>query len=286
MFASAAAAASLCGNWDKTSLGKCSQDNQCCIPANTDPIPSCPANPQPDSSSIITDETYQFAGDGAYSITVKVGTGNSCPLGTGGTLLFQVVTEGSYFREGDNSNIGNGWERVRYTPNRFITTILKSNQASPFTAGTQVGTKLLGPCAKMEVYLNDAKLGCPCNQTWAADSIAKVIDPSKCPTINGSSTCPEAYFFSNASRYGSIRLSNQTNGQNVTRLLEITQPYQNQSQGWNTSVVYANFTADFSCPSTINITGSLAPSAYSAADILSVTSVPYLFVVWIFAFVR
>jgi hypothetical protein len=193
-----------------------------------------------------------------------IATGNSCPLSyTSGTVLFVVDTDGAYIVVGDNTDLGNGWQKVKYTPQRFVTTIAKNNQASPFTPGVQVGSILLGPCMLMQPYLNDLDVGCPCNQTWAVGGIqsgtnssaTRTIDSSKCPLVNSTNgtmvtSCPESYYFNTSPKYGNARITNSTD--NRTRHLEITQPNLNSTIGYNNSVSYANFSANFSCPSTLN----------------------------------
>jgi hypothetical protein len=196
-------------------------------------------------------------------------------------VLFTVATRGTYISLGANTDIGNGWEKVQYSPQTFNTTISKSNKESFFTPGVVVGSKRLGPCMKMDPYLNDNNRGCPCNAngtgTWGPDGIARLVNVSSCPLLNGTnSTCPESFFFVTAPKYGNIRITNQTNStnNNGTRLLEITQPDYNTTTGYNDSAVYANFTADFICP---NTTQSVAPTAaYSAAGSLSSIAYPFL----------
>jgi hypothetical protein len=235
-----------------------------------------------------------------YGVELIIGTGNSCPLTTqSGTALFVTSTEGAYVSEGDNNNLGNGWQKVRYTPQRFITSIIKNNQGSFFTSGVPFGPgglDLIGPCVEMRTYLNDPNVGCPCNGTWTSASFAngatntsatRVINAANCPLVNGTgsnSSCPETFFFSTNTKYGSIRITNQTNSTGGTyRLLEISQPMFNQTLGWNNSVVYANFTADFTCPSSLS--GTAAPTQSPAACV-ACNAVPFLLAIWIFAFVR
>jgi len=225
---------------------------------------------------VVSQETYQFAGDGNYDATLMFATGNSCPLTyQAGTLLFAVDTQGTYIVVGDNLVLGNGWQKVMYTPRDFIATITKNNpsQVGFFTPGQMVGGVLVGPCMNMNPYLNDPNAGCPCNGTWVAGSIAsgattssatRVINVTSCPPVNGTSSCPESFFFNRGSKYGNARISNYTNG---TRLLEITQPVLNQTDGYNDSVVYANFTADFSCPTNINNSPTMAKSSAGQIDL-------------------
>lgn len=282
MFCSAAAAVSLCGDWSQTSSGtKCSTSNKCCVPEDSGAvIPSCPTNPMEEKSSIITEETYQFAGNGEYKVIFRVATGQSCPLSdTSGTVVFSVITQGTYTREGNNTDLGGDWEKVQYTPQRFVTEIFKDNQKSPFTNGVPMGGIFLGPCMLMTSYLNNLDVGCPCNGTWAP-AVEKIIEVSKCPLVNSTngslvSSCPESFFFNTASKYGNIRISNQTSGPNATtfRLLEITQPMSNSTLGYNNSVVYANFTANFECPPAINTSITEAPTmAQSDAFALTMPS--------------
>jgi len=301
-FVSTAAAASFCGNWVQLTAGKCSLSNKCCQSAGT-PIPSCTTPICPLSTSVISQEGYQFAGDGKYAITLMIGTGQSCPLTyDAGPTLFVVDTQGSYISLGDNIDLGNGWQKVQYHPQRFITTVSKSNQANFFTPGVPFGpggVDLIGPCMKMAPYLNDPNVGCPCNDTWTVASIAagatnssstRTINVSSCPLVNSTngsmvSSCPESFFFDTRFKYGNLRITNQTNSTNGSyRLLEITQPNFNSSVGWNSSIVYANFTADFSCPSTIGDTK--APTAQSSAVGVVLNAAPYLFAVCVLALLR
>jgi hypothetical protein len=277
LFGVSVGAVSLCGNWQQLSVGKCSLTNQCCN-QDSKAIPSCDSDPPTldTTSSIISQETYRFAGDGNYLVGLLIATGNSCPLTyTTGTVLFVVDTEGAYTVVGDNTDLGNGWQKVKYTPQRFVTTISKSNQPSFFTPGKLVNGNLIGPCMDMKPYLSDANLGCPCNGTWNVGSIqtgttssaTRFINVSSCPN----STCPESFFFNTAPKYGNARITNTTNS--TARLLEITQPDFNATIGYNNSAVYANFTADFSCPQTIKNT--TAPTQ-SAAGHVALNLVPYL----------
>jgi len=284
-------------------VGKCSLINKCCQSAGT-PIPSCLTPLREDTISVISQETYKFAGDLKYAIELIVATGNSCPLDYSGASLFVTGTEGAYVSAGDNLALGNGWQKVMYTPQRFVTSIIKNNQGSPFTFGVPFGPgglDLIGPCMDMRTYLNDPVVGCPCNGTWTNSvfasgatntSATRVIVPSTCPLVKNStngtlqSSCPESYYFNTNFRYGNIRITNQTNTTNGTfRLLEITQPMLNSTQGWNSSVVYLNFTADFSCPATLQPPSSQPPTQSPAAHV-ACNAVSFLFAIWIFVFVR
>jgi hypothetical protein len=299
-FISTVTATSLCGNWAQLQQGKCSLSNKCCQSSGT-PIPSCLSPLREDTLSIVSQETYKFAGDLKYGVELIIATGNSCPLTYySGTSLFVTATEGAYVSLGDNNVLGNGWQKVQYTPQRFITSIIKNNQASFFTNGVPFGVgglDLIGPCVEMRTYLNDPNVGCPCNGTWTNSAFAngatntsatRVINATSCPLINGTnSSCPESFFFNTNLKYGSIRITNQTNSTNGTyRLLEITQPLFNSTLGWNNSVVYANFTADLTCPATL-VSDSLAPTAaQSPAARVACNAVPFLLAIWIFVFVR
>jgi len=277
---STALAIDLCGNWMQLNSGKCSTSNQCCGNQNTDTIPSCGCPPTLGGGSVVSQESYEFAGNNNYDATLMFATGNSCPLTyQSGTVLFAVDTQGIYTAMGDNTVLGNGWQKVMYTPQRFIATITKNNpsQANFFTPGTMVSGTLVGPCVNMNVLLNDPNRGCLCNGSWVAGGIAngattsptatRVINVSSCPPVNATtSSCPENFFFNRANRYGNARVSAYTTGANATRLLEITQPNLNQTEGYNDSVVYANFTADYSCPSTLN-GSSPAGSSAGRADL-------------------
>jgi hypothetical protein len=281
------AAQSLCGNWAQVANSgtKCSNTNQCCE-QTTDAIPRCNLPLVADQSSIITQEDYQFAGDLQYSITLRIATGQGCPLSdTSGSVLFQVQTEGTYSREGNNTEVG-GWEKVKYTPKRFVTTIVKNNQPSPFTDGVASKALFLSPCVLMTTYLNDAVVGCPCNQTWTASGVPRTIEVSKCPMRNSTngtmvSSCPESYFFNTANKYGNIRITNHTSpdGNSTTRMLDITQPNLNSTLGYGNPTLYASFSADFSCPSSIDSTNTTAPTpAPSGALIFT----PSVFAVWLY----
>ena len=233
----AGANTTLCGNWAQTPSGtnaKCSLANGCCNSKAselnfTDSPPSC-LNPTLDAAtSLITQETYRFAGDGNYSVSLKIATGNSCPLdATSGTVLFSMDTQGTYELMGNNTNLGGDWTKIKYTPKKFLTGIIKNNQASFYTMGQMVGSKMLSPCMLMSEYMNNAEYGCPCNDTWAVGT-ERNIAPGDCPTNNGSSTCPEAFFFNRNPRFGSIKIMNITN--DTMRQLDLTQPMFDQTQG-------------------------------------------------------
>lgn len=292
-FGSAAAAYSLCGNWAQSAgATKCSINHQCCVDDGA-AIPSCTGNnPTIDTSgSLVTQEEYQFAGDGAYKVILRIATGQACPLSaTSGTVLFSVETQGTFTREGNNTDLGNGWEKVRYTPTRFITTIVKSNQDSPFKEGVPVnGGKFASPCMEMSMYLNNLEIGCPCNRTWAPDGIPQDIEIAKCPLMNSTNgsmvpSCPESYYFDTSSKYGNVRITNQTataqNG-NATRLLEVTLPNTNMTLGYATSVSFANFTADDTCPQVIDGSSGAPTPAQSDAFVLG-PSLIFAFIVALF----
>jgi len=249
LFFGACAATNLCGNWQQLSVGKCSTAVCCGNPNNTASPPSC-LQPPTAGLALVNEETYTFAGDGNYDITVKIATGNSCPLGTSGTILFTVKTTGSYVSSGANTIVNDNWQKVTYTPTKFIATIDKSNKISFYRNGQIVGSppQTIAPCMFMDDYMNNANYGCPCNTTWAPDGIDREINVSSCPAVNGNSSCPESYFFLRNLKYGNVRITNTTNN---TRLLEITQPVTNQTAGWSSNVTYANFTADMSCPTSL-----------------------------------
>lgn len=266
-----AADSTLCGDWAQLAPGKCSTTNQCCANQNnTASPPACVAPLTQASSSVTSQETYRFAGDGTYSVNLLIATGNSCPLDTtSGTVLFILDTRGTYSIVGNNTDLGGEWKKITYTPKNFSTTIVKSNQASFFTAGQLVGSQYLGPCLKMSDYLNSLDYGCPCNGTWTVGS-NRTIDVANCPMVNGTngsmvSSCPEQFFFNRAVRYGSIRVTNQTN---TTRLLELSQPLHDSVDGYNNSVVYATFTANFSCPSVLSPTAAQSSAGAVFANLV------------------
>jgi hypothetical protein len=190
-------------------------------------------------------------------------------------VIVVVDTEGGYITSGDNTDLGNDWQKIKYNPQRFITTVAKSNQESPFTGGVRVGSSsvTLGPCLDMDLYLNNKDVGCPCNGTWNVASIqsgatnsssTRAINASSCPKVNSTNgtmvtSCPESYFFNTAPKYGNFRITNSTD--NRTRFLTITQPNFNETIGYNNSVAYANFTANFSCPATLNNQPTAAPTS-------------------------
>jgi hypothetical protein len=197
-------------------------------------------------------------------------------------VLFVLDTEGTFTNLGNNTNVGGGWEKVVYHPVTFYATITKGGNGQE----TYFSEPLIGPCLLMSDYLANEHYGCPCNGTWTSAAITsgttssatRVINATTCPMVNltngtRGSSCPENYFFRRADRYGSIRVTNVTNGTNGTRLLEITQPLLDNTSGWNNTLVYQSYTADFSCPSTIN--QNTTNPGKSTATRLELFVVPY-----------
>lgn len=290
--ASVASAALLCGDWAQLYSGKFELSNKCCVNQNSTASPPVCIEPlAPDTSSLISQEIYRFAGDGLYSMSLMIATGQSGPLDyTTGTVLFIVDTQGTYTVQGNNTEVGGEWKKVVYTPKTFTTTITKTNKPNFFTAGQLVGQDIVGPCLSMVDYLNNADYGCPCNGTWTSGGISagmttaantRVVNVSSCPMVNGTngsmvSSCPENFFFNRAPRYGNVRVTNQTN---TSRLLELTQPQLDMEDGYNTTVVYANYTANFSCPSVLNPTPAQSSAGSVAASLVlaSALSVAVLF---------
>jgi len=248
--------------------------------------PDCYGNLQSLPGSITTQEDYLFAQDGKFYVSVKIGTGG-CPLDyTKATVLFIVDAEGSYTNLGNNTNIGQGWEKVVYHPTTFYATITKGGSGQP----TYFTEDLIGPCMLMSQYLSNEEYGCPCNGTWTAapitsgttSSATRVINDTTCPMVNltngtRGTSCPENRFFNRADRYGSVRVTNTSNG---TRFLEITQPLLDNTSGWNSTVVYQSYSADYSCPSTIK-KNDTSPTPGSSSATRLVFVVPYFFAVWV-----
>jgi hypothetical protein len=203
-------------------------------------------------------ENYAFASDGSYSLLFMVGTG-SCPLSieTSGTLSVAVNTLGSYLETGANANLGGDWNKLVYNPQIFEATLAKNNLKVFFTPGTNSSGTLAGPCAYLQPFWDDPSYGCPCNGSWSVaqfsngtSTATRIINKTECVLPNGNSSCPEDYYFNLAARYGSYRIYNISN--NTERQLDITRPVYDSVAGYVDNAVYASFTADFSCPQSIN----------------------------------
>jgi len=251
----------LCGVWTPTVLGgKCSPAQSCCEPTTSSTPEICNVPLVASISTFITQEDYQFAFDGGYSVVFLFGTG-SCPLAaTSGTLTTSVVTVGNYVKEGNNTMLGGGWQKLAYYAGTFEATLTKTNKAAFYTPGgtTSTGTQA-GPCTDLQALFNDPVKGCPCNSTWSVSAFAtnvtgtyssatRLINKTACME-NGNSTCPEDFYFTTATRHGSYRVYN--NSGNTGRILEITRPSLDNETGYNDSVVYASFTANFTCPQVV-----------------------------------
>jgi len=293
----------LCGDWQQLSLAKCGLVIECCTVASTNPDGTvvCQSPLAVDkTTSIISQDNYQYAGNGQYQETLLIATGNSCPLDySTGTVLFAVDTYGTYTDLGPNTDVNQGWHKVMYQPTKVVATVTKTNQAAPYTpgmlttpSGNQVA-QLVSPCMVMTDYLNNVNVGCPCNETGSWTSAGGIASgatmtsasrnisstyAAHCPMVNNTngtmvSSCPENNFFNFSPKYGNARV---TNTSSTMRLLEITQPVLDQSTGYNDTNAYANFTANMTCPSTT--TGNKGGGSSPAGR---VTLLPYFFAVWL-----
>jgi hypothetical protein len=213
-------------------------------------------------NTFITQEDFEFAVDGGYSIQLLVGTGN-CPLTlASGNLITSILTLGSYEKKGNNTVAGNGWEKLVYNAETFQGTITKTNKDVFYTpGGTTAGGTQAGPCTKLDTLFNNNATGCPCNGTWTVSPFVNGTSPAtryinKTACVdNGTSTCPEGYFFRVSPRYGNFRViytSSVVNGTVDTRILEVTRPLLENETGWNETEVYARFSANFSCPTQVS----------------------------------
>jgi hypothetical protein len=188
-----------------------------------------------------------------------------------GTVTTVIITRGTYTPGGNNTNLGDDWKELTYQPEIFEVTLAKVNQPSFFTPGTRVANgDQVGPCTELDDRFNNGSVGCPCGGNWTVtpftngvSTATRTINKTSCME-NGTSTCPENFWFSLAPRYGSFRVRNSTD--NMARILEITRPLHNQSEGWNNSDVYANFTANHTCPA--RITGAAPTPGESPAFVL------------------
>jgi hypothetical protein len=257
------AANPLCGVWTGQSSGKCELAQSCCVenPPGTCELPLSELN-GPGSQ-----EDFQFAVDGGYSILFLLGTGSCASPMTlaDGTLSTAILTSGSYVDGGANANLGNGWNKLTYNVELLTVTLTKTNKDLYFTEGVPFGAKRIGPCTNLQNLFNNPGVGCPCNGTWntggfsnGVSNATRIINKTSCVHPNGTSTCPENFFFRSSPRYGSYHV----NSTGTTRLLQITRPQFNSTLGWNDSVVYASFTANMTCPTT------LSPVARSSVKIL------------------
>jgi len=282
----AALADDLCATWNPTQLGsKCSTAQSCCaqnaaFPPNCTAPLSCPSSGTPPncSSSFVTQDDYAFAGNGEYALTGLVATGNCPSLGImDSTVQSGVITYGTYTTMGPN-NVSGNWTKLVYQPSgAFQATLVKTGNGhtSFFTAGYTIGGGVMGPCTDLLVLFNDPDYGCPCNGTWTSGGFnsngtspaTRNINKTQCTLANGTSSCPEDFFFSVSARYGSYRVVNITN--NTMRQLDITRPVFDQAAGWSDNNVFASFTANFSCPASVVPT----PPPKSGAVILSSSAV-------------
>jgi len=271
----------LCAVWNPQSTGtKCSPSQSCCVSAAPTPEVCTPPLTE-GTSTFITQEDFQFASDGGYSITFILGTG-TCPTTVNdGTVTTAVVTRGVYTIGGNNTNLGGDWKQLTYQATIFDATLTKTNKVAPFTVGTRLAGKQVGPCTDLSLLFNNASIGCPCGGNWTVTPFANGVSPSTrtinktACDVNGTSSCPENYYFSVAPRYGSFRVYNVSN--NTARVLEITRPASNQSEGWNDSQVYANFTANFTCPPRVT---QQPPTMANSAAFALVPAFGVLFILW------
>jgi hypothetical protein len=215
-------------------------------------------------ADIITQEDFQFAGDATYSIQFILGTGTCPQTLSDGTVTAAIKTIGGYTEGSANTILGGDWKMLTYDAELFETTLTKSNKPSFFTPGQRIGTVQVGPCTDLQPYFSNATVGCPCNGTWnvsgfanGVSSATRRINKTECYD-QGNSTCPENFFFNTARRYGSFRVYNNSN--NTMRILEITSPSTNMTEGYNNSVVHASFEANFTCPVTASDTDAPTPA--------------------------
>jgi len=291
----------LCGDWQQLVAGKCGLSISCCTVGSTNPdgtvVCATPLSVDK-TTTIISQDNYQYASNGQYQETLMISTGNTCPLSySQGGIVFVVDTYGTYTDLGVNGGVSGGWHKVTYTPQSVVTTITKNNQVSFYTSGVLTSptpsnpAALVSPCMLMTDYFNDVNVGCPCNATgtWASGggivSGATTTASSRnitatyaahCPLVNltngtNVSSCPENYFLNFSPKYGNA-LVNTTNS---TRTLEISQPVLNQSAGWSDTNIFASFTANLTCPA--STTGG--PTGRSSAGRVDVF--PHFFAVWL-----
>jgi hypothetical protein len=192
-----------------------------------------------------------------------------------GTVSVAFVTRGAY-SVGGSSNVTGNWTTITYQPQTFEVTLTKNNKPAFFTPGIRYAPtqEQIGPCTYLQEYFNDPVKGCPCNGTWTTGGFSNGVSPATrtinktacVNATNGNSTCPEDYYFSLRPRYGNFRVRNDTN--NSMRILEITRPSYNSTDGYNDTVVYANFTANFTCPPRVVGTPTSAPTTAAAAILL------------------
>jgi hypothetical protein len=277
-------ASDLCATWMPTNGGgKCVPGQSCCAQDASYPG-NCTSPVTPLTSSFIAQEDYAFAFDGSYAVQFLIGTGN-CPLSTAcSTLTTEVTTFGVYTAQGANNITGN-WTKLTYQPQTFEATITKTNKACFFTPGYDIGGgAVAGPCINLQTLFNDPDYGCPCNGSWSVapyngsglSPASRTINKTACPAVNGSSSCPENYFFSTSARYGNYRVYNISN--NTMRQLDITRPVFSQTAGWNDSIVYASFTANFTCPIAVTPTPQPVKSSAAVLSSSAVVAAAVLFV--------
>jgi len=266
------ATSDLCGVWTPAVLGgKCSPAQACCDPVVSTTPENCNSPLVASINTFITQEDFQFAFDGGYSIVFLFGTG-TCPLSlASGTLTTSVVTVGSFVKGGNNTILGGDWKKLTYYAETFEATLTKTNKAAFYTpGGTTTTGEQAGPCTDLQNLFNDPVQGCPCNSTWSVSgftngtsSATRFINKTAC-VDNGNSTCPENFYFSTALRYGSYRVYNNTG--NTGRILEISRPSLDNETGFNDSVVYASFSANFTCPQAVTQKNTTAPTSEPTAS--------------------
>lgn len=239
---------SLCGEWTKVDTGvKCASAQSCCLTNKVLGDGSCLEPLAPDTSlSFITDEDFEFAGDGTYRSIFRLGTGN-CPISLGSITLL-TGKRGTYEDMGDNSGVTSNtapWRKLKYSPKANQISLLKTNKPIYYTEGTLVQSTVTGPCEKADLLFNNPEIGCPCNSTWAVDGTwvvrdlrlpasadpivinvanytefqtddyskpfprtSRSIEKSECPLdSNGNTTCPDAFFFDERPTYGNYRVT-------------------------------------------------------------------------------
>jgi hypothetical protein len=272
------AASPLCADWKPVDTGvKCEPAQTCCPPG---PTPGTCESFNVTSNSFISQEHYEFAANDKFSVELIVATGSCGAVGLAredGTTVTTVVTVGTYTAGGNNTALGNGWQKVTYTPKFFEGTVAKTNKDIFFTPGLDVGGTQVGPCINLLDHFNNNNTGCPCNGTWRQEPFVNAsyspgtrkIVKSMCME-NGNTTCPENFFFNMGLRYGNFRVTN--NSGNATRTLEITRPSFDNTTGWNDSRIYAVFIANFTCPTTIS-QDTPAPTMHSGSAIFMSSAV-------------
>jgi len=248
----------LCGNWQPNyDMAQKCEASQGCF----------------DGTTFITSSSVLFASDGTYLQTFRMATGN-CPFDdNSGVVIMAINTIGNYSLEGNNTDIGPGFYKIKYTPSSFHVALKKNQKKIYYTHQNP------GDCQFPVTYWNTY---CPCNSTWDDNAVynsttgffdnARVIVKGNCPN----NTCNETFFLSNETLYGNIQFSE--NNATGIRTVNLTVTDTNSTLGYSygpRNISYTFISTAESCQPSITPSPSPSPSPHghhqpASSDVINI----------------